>query len=57
MAMKEILVREKCSACGGTGFITHPPEEVPCPCQECDGRGYVMMWVDIATILREVRHA
>ena len=55
--MKEILVRGKCSACGWTGFITHPPEEVPCPCQECDGRGYVMMWVDIATILREVRHA
>ena len=82
--MKEILVRDKCSACGGAGIITHPawekywrdcrerwigveewfaqegydeppPEEVPCP--ECDGQGYVMRWVDIATILREVRHA
>ena len=83
--MKEILVREKCSTCGGTGFITHPawemywrahrtlgardllewfaqegydeppPEEVPCP--ECDGQRYVMRWVDIATLLREVRDA
>lgn len=37
------------------GYDEPPPEEVPCP--ECDGQGYVMRWVDIATILREVRHA
>ena len=35
--MKEILVREKCSACGWTGLITHPAWEV-------------MRWVDIREV-------
>lgn len=37
------------------GYDEPPPEEVPCP--ECDGQRYVMRWVDIATLLREVRDA
>ena len=83
---RQVLVREICTECRGSGYIVHPawqkyweghfallderslrewfsqegysevpPEEVECP--ECGGRGHMERWVDIATILREVRHA